>query len=179
MLMRGLLFTVAAGAAMIGLPAVAGAEPPPPPPPPASPNIGAWELVKPSSFAVNDGSMYAFTVNGGITCVLSRGTGGYGCSGPFPAAPNGANVVTGGQVGAPGFATAANPIYVGDQPAQPLPPNSRISFQHVSCGTDGVLTTCQNSFDQSGFVLSPGGSFILNPSNPLLDRPEGRNPYFN
>ncbi|MGK2901390.1 MAG: hypothetical protein ACSLE7_00630, partial [Mycobacterium sp.] len=109
MAMRGLLTAVAAGAALIGSSAVAGAEPAPPPPPPPGPNINAWELVKPSAFAVNDGSMYAFTVPGDITCVMSRGTGGYGCSGPFPAAPNGANVVSGGQVGAPGFATAANP----------------------------------------------------------------------
>lgn len=178
MRMRGLLFVMAAAATM-SAPAIAGAEPAPPPPPPPGPNINAWELVKPSAYAVNDGSLYAFTVPGDITCVLSRGTGGYGCSGPFPAAPNGANVVTGGQVGAPGFANAANPIYVGDQPAQPLPANTRIGFRNVSCGTDGVLTSCQNSFDQSGFVISPAGSYVLNPSNPLLDRPEGTNPYFN
>lgn len=179
--MRGLLIGLvsAAGAAAIALPAVASADPEPAPPPPPPPNIGGYTLVKPSEFAVNGGTMYAFTVNGGITCVMSRDSGGYGCSGPFPAAPNGANVVSGGQAGAPGFATAANPVYVGDQPAQPLPANSRISFRNVSCGTDGVMTTCQNSYDQSGFVISPGGSFILNASNPLLDRPEGRNPYFN
>ncbi|GAA2533056.1 hypothetical protein K0O62_04850 [Mycolicibacterium diernhoferi] len=178
MRMRGLLTTLAAATAM-SAPAIAAAEPGPPPPPPPGPNINAWELVKPSAYAVNDGSLYAFTTPGDITCVMSRGTGGYGCSGPFPGAPNGANVVSGGQAGAPGFASAANPIYVGDKPPQPLPPNSRISFQHVSCGTDGVLTSCQNSFDQSGFVIGPGGSYVLNATNPLLDRPEGRNPYFN
>ena len=171
------LLTALAAAAVMSAPAIAAAEPELPPPP--GPNVDAWQLVKPSAYAVNDGSLYAFTTPGGITCAMSRGTGGYGCSGPFPGAPNGANVVSGGQAGAPGFASAANPIYVGDKPAQPLPPNSRISFQHVSCGTDGVLTTCQNSFDQSGFVIGPAGSYILNPTNPLLDRPEGRNPYFN
>ncbi|MGW0161265.1 hypothetical protein ACWDUN_18355 [Mycobacterium sp. NPDC003323] len=175
---RGLLFAVAAAAA-VSTAAVASAEPPPPPPPPPAPNIGGYALVKPSEYAVNDGSLYAFTAGAGITCVLSRTNGSYGCSGAFPGAPNGANVVSGGQVGAPGFATAANPVYVGDKPATPLPANSRISFQHVTCGTDGAMVTCQNSFDQSGFVISPGGSWIVNPTNPLLDRPEGRNPYFN
>jgi len=28
-------------------------------------------------------------------------------------------------------------------------------------------------------VISAAGSFILNESNPLLDRPKGTNPYFN
>ena len=176
---RGVLCAVAAMAAL-SAPAIAGAEPPPPPPPPPAPDIGGYALVKPSEYAVNDGSMYAFTAGEGITCVMSRANGSYGCSGPpFPGAPGGANVVTGAQIGAPGFAVAANPVYVGDKPALPLPANSRISFQHVTCGTDGALVTCQNSFDQSGFVVGPGCSWIVNPTNPLLDRPEGRNPYFN
>ena len=38
-----------------------------------------------------DGSFYAFTVADGVTCVMSRSTGGYGCSGAIPAAPEGAN----------------------------------------------------------------------------------------
>jgi hypothetical protein len=111
---------------------------------------------------------------------MSRSTGGYGCSGAIPAAPEGANTVSGGQVGAPGFSSAAAPIYAGvAADAKPLPAGSRISFRNVSCGFDGTVTTCVNNFDQSGFVLSPAGSAILNPANPLLDRPEGTNPYFN
>ena len=47
------------------------------------------------------------------------------------------------------------------------------------CGNDGTVTTCVDSRNQSGFVLSPAGSFILNTENPLLDRPEGTNPYTN
>lgn len=175
MLSRLLIGLVGAvGATAIGVPGVAGAEPPPPPPPP---NIGGFALVKPSEFTVAEGTMYAFTVGGGITCVMSRTTGGYGCNGPLPAAPEGANVVSGGQVGPPGFTTTAAPIFSG--PANPLPPNSRIAFRNISCGTDGVMTSCQNSFDQSGFVISPGGSFILNEVNPLVERPEGTNPFFN
>lgn len=127
-----------------------------------------------------DGSFYSFTVGNGVTCVMSRGTGGYGCSGALPAAPNAANVVSGGQVGAPGFSNAAAPIYDGvAADAKPLPAGSRISFRNVTCGFDGTNTVCQNNFDQAGFVLSPAGSFIMNASNPLLDRPEGTNPYFN
>jgi hypothetical protein len=43
-----------------------------------------------------------------------------------------------------------------------------------------VTTTCVDSRNQSGFVLSPGGSFILNEGvNPLLARPEGTNPFIN
>ena len=139
---RGVLVAVAAAVAL-GAPAVAAAEPPaPPPPPPPPPDIGGYAPVKPSEFAVNDGNMYAFTAGDGIICVMSRNSGGYGCSGPFPGAPNGATVVSGGQIGAPSFAAAANPVYVGDKPAQTLPAHSRISFQHVTCGTDGSMVTC-------------------------------------
>ena len=59
------------------------------------------------------------------------------------------------------------------------PVNQRISYQTVSCGTDGVMTSCLDARNQSGFVIGPGGSFILNESNPLLDRPEGTNPFTN
>jgi hypothetical protein len=180
MLSRILIGVVAAGAAVIGVPGVASADPEPAPPPPPPPNVNALTPVKPSDFAALDGSFYAFTVGNGVTCVMSRSTGGYGCSGAIPAAPEGANTVSGGQVGAPGFSSAAAPIYAGvAADAKPLPAGSRISFRNVSCGFDGTVTTCVNNFDQSGFVLSPAGSAILNPANPLLDRPEGTNPYFN
>jgi hypothetical protein len=177
-LSRILIGLVAAGAAAIGTSAMAVADPEPAPPPP--PNVNSFVSVKPSEFSSKDGTFYAFTVADGVVCVMSRSTGGYGCSGALPAAPNAANTVSGGQVGAPGFANAAAPIYAGVAgEAKPLPPNSRIGFRNVSCTFDGVVTTCTNNFDQAGFVLSPAGSFILNATNPLLDRPEGTNPYFN
>ena len=44
---------------------------------------------------------------------------------------------------------------------------------------DGTTTTCVDSRSQSGFVISPAGSFILNETPPLLDRPEGTNPFIN
>ena len=32
---------------------------------------------------------------------------------------------------------------------------------NVRCGTDGVVSSCLNSADQSGFVLSPAGSYTF------------------
>jgi hypothetical protein len=164
----------AAGAVVMGVPVGAGADPEPPPGPP---NVNAYPPVKLSEYAVMDNNWYAFATPEGITCVLQK-SGGYGCSGPIPAAPNGANVVSGGPAGPPGFANADRPVF-SVEGVKPLPPNTRMSYHTVSCGTDGVVTTCQNGRDQSGFVISPAGSYILNSTNPLLDRPEGTNPFFN
>jgi hypothetical protein len=112
-----------------------------------------------------------------LTCVLQR-NGGYGCSGPIPAAPEGANLVSGGP-GVPSFSHTDGDVFAGVN-AKPLPPGSRLSFQTVSCGNDGSVTTCSDSRNQSGFVLSSAGSFIINGGvNPLLDRPEGTSPFIN
>ncbi len=173
-----MLIGLVAASAAIGGSAVAVADPvPPPPPPPLDVNVLA--NVKPSEFAMQDGAIYAFAVPGDIACVISRGSGTYGCSGPLPAAPNAANVVTGAQQGPPGFANADRPLYLFDTLPNRLPAGSKISFRNVTCGTDGTVTSCVNSYDGAGFVLSPSGSFIINATNPLLDRPEGTNPYFN
>lgn len=84
-----------------------------------------------------------------------------------------------GAFGAPGFTSAAQPIFQNLGPVKQLPPNTRMSFRTVSCTTDGAATTmCVNAQDQTGFVLTPSGSFVLS-SNPLLERPEGTNPYAN
>ncbi|MDH6246246.1 hypothetical protein M2432_003903 [Mycobacterium sp. OTB74] len=172
---------VAAGVVLTA-PAVASADPQDDPPPsPPAPNLNGFTPVKPSDFAGKDGTFYTFMAPGGVTCLIRRNSGEYGCSGALPAAPGGANMVSGGQVGAPQFSVIDRPIYMGemDGPVRTLPAGSRISFRNVSCGTDGVMTACVNSFDQSGFVLSPAGSFIANPSNPLLDRPKDRSPFAN
>lgn len=177
MLNRVLIGALGAAAALVGGPGVAASQPSPPPPPPA-PDVNAFAPVKLSEYAVMDGSWYAFRTPDGLTCVLQR-SGGYGCSGAIPAAPNGANFVSGGP-GVPGFANADAAVFgfVGD--VKPLPAGSRISFQTVSCGSDGSVTTCADSRNQSGFVLSPAGSYIINGGRvPLLDRPEGTNPFFN
>ena len=178
MLSRILIGLVAAGAAVIGRPVWR--------PPNRNqrrhphPNANAFTPVTPSDFTMQNGEIYAFTVPDGVNCLMSRGSGSYGCTGPIPAAPGGATVVTGSQQGTPGFATADRPIYVFDTPPKALPAGSRISFRNVTCGTDGVTAVCNNSFDGAGFVLSPAGSFIIGPTNPLLlNEGEGHNPYFN
>jgi hypothetical protein len=159
----------AAGAALIASPATARADDPPP-----VPNVNAYAPVSPADFTVMNGAWYAFGTPDGVTCVIQKGSGAYGCSGPIPAAPNGANMVSGGPGGAPGFANTAGPVFAIAGPVKPLPPNSRLSYRQVSCGTDGSgLTACINSFDQSGFVLSPAGSFVVGQTPPLLDRPRG------
>lgn len=169
----------AVAAALIGVPGVAAAQPTTPPPPPA-PNVNAFDPVKPSEFAVMDGQWYAFSTPQGATCVLQR-SGSYGCSGNLPGAPGGANLVSGAMGGVPGFATAAGDVFatIGGEAAKPLPANTRLSYQTVSCGTDGTMTACIDSRNQAGFVISPSGSAIVNATNPLLDRPEGTNPFMN
>jgi hypothetical protein len=181
MLSRILIGLVAATAAAFAVPAVAGAEPAPPPPPPPPPfNVGSLTLVHPADFAQQGGNVYAFAVPGDLACVISRGTGGYGCSGAIPGAPDGANVVTGMQQGPAGFSNADRQLYVFDTLPKRLEPGTRISFRNVTCGTDGSSTVCSNSFDGGGFVISAAGSFVLEPNNPLLlNTGEGKNPFAN
>lgn len=154
---------------------MAAADPDPAPPP----SVNTYAPVKPSEYALQNGDLYGFTVPGDITCVMSRGSGNYGCSGPIPAAPNGANVVTGGQAGPAGFANADRPLYVFDTAPKTLPAGSKISFRNVTCGTDGAATTCVNNYDGAGFVISPAASFLLSSDNPLLSRPQSSSPYAN
>ncbi len=168
----------AVGAATIGMPGVAAAQPDPPPAPPA-PNVNAYTPVKPSEYAVMDGNWYAFSTPDGATCVLQR-NGTYGCSGPLPGAPGGANLVSGGPGGPPGFASADGSVFavVGAE-AKPLPANTRLSYRTISCGTDGTMTACIDSSNQAGFVISPAGTYIVNQVNPLVIRPDGTNPFAN
>ena len=144
-----------AGATFVSVPGIAAADPPP------APNINTFPSAKPSEYSAQDGAWYAFTAPAGVTCVLDKQSGGYGCSGPIPAAPGGANVVTGAAKGSPGFASTDRPLYGVVDGAKPLPPNTRLSYRTVSCGTDGVVTSCLNTADQSGFVLSPAGSYTF------------------
>jgi hypothetical protein len=169
----------AAAAALVCVPGFAAADPPPvpAPQPPPPPNVNGLAPVKLSEYSGMDNNWYVFAAPGGLTCVLQK-SGGYGCSGPIPGAPEGANLVSGLYGGVPTFANAPASVFGPPGQAKPLPVNSRISFQTVSCGNDGTVTTCVDSGNQSGFVISPAGSFILNETNPLLDRPKGTNPYF-
>ncbi len=162
----------AAGTAALTAP-VAAADPPLPP----APNINAWPPANSKDYLVNE-NLYAFAGPNGITCVISRTATSYGCAGPLPGAPG--NVVTGGPAGQPGFSTTNRPLYAADKPATPLPPQTRLSFATISCGVDvNGAVICSNSFDQTGFVLGPAESYSFGAVNPLLDRPEGTNPFMN
>lgn len=176
-LSRILAGTATAVGAAVMTAGLAAAQPPAPAPPPA-PNVNAWPPVSPAEYTAMNGTWYAFGAPGGLTCVIQRG-GAYGCSGPIPAAPGGANLVSGAIGGVPTFANAAAPFSNVVETVKPLPPNTRVSFQTVSCGTDGTMTTCVDAHNGAGFVISPTASFVLQPSNPLLMPREGRNPYFN
>ncbi len=173
------LIGAAGVAAAIAVPGVAWADPTPDPGPPPPPNVNAFTPVSPADFTVNDG-VYAFAGPGGVTCLLSRTTRSYGCSGALPGAPDGANVVTGGAAGEPGFSVADRPLYQFDKPLKELSPNTRLSMGTVSCGVDGGgALICSNSFDQTGFVIGPASSYTFGAVNPLLDRPQGTNPFIN
>lgn len=166
-------------AAAIGLAAGAGADPSPTPAPtPVLPNVNAYTPISPVDYAVMNGNWYAFAGPEGVTCVLNKQNGGYGCSGPLPGAPGGANLVSAGPSGPPGFSTTERPIFAAAGDVKPLPPNTRLSFRDISCGVDaGGTVACVNAREQVGFVVGPAGTFVSG-SNPLLDRPEGTNPYF-
>ncbi len=171
------LIGVGATAAAACFPGLAAAEPAPPPPP--RPNVNALPPVSPVAYSIMDDRFYAFSTPDGLTCALDRNNGSYGCSGPIPGGPEGANMISAAAQGPPGFFASGSPVFGVVGPVQPLPANTRMSFRNVSCSTDGVATTtCINSLDQTGFVLSPAGAVLLD-TNPLLDRPEGGNPYFN
>ncbi|MCH9736233.1 MAG: hypothetical protein K0U78_17050 [Actinomycetia bacterium] len=164
-----------AAAGVLTVSGLAAAQPPPPPPPPPVPDINALTPANPQEYAVHDGSAYVFG-SSGLTCMLQR-SGGYGCNGPIPGGPDGANLVGGTAGGVPVFGVSPAPMYTG--PVNELPPNSRLSFGTVSCGGDGMRTACVDSRNLSGFVISPAGSYVLNELNPLLARPEGTSPYIN
>jgi hypothetical protein len=171
---------VMGAAAVVCTSGIAASEPPPDPPPqpPPPPNVNALAPVKLSEYAVMDNNWYAFTTSDGLTCVLQKGNG-YGCSGPIPGAPDGANLVSGSYGGVPGFYNTAGNVFAAAGAVKPLPVGSRISYQTVSCGNDGATTTCVDSRNQSGFVISPAGSVILNKESPLLYRPDNRGPFAN
>lgn len=164
-----------AAAGVLNASGLAAAQPPAPPPPPPPPNVNAYAPANPKDFAVHQGTAYAFTT-AGLTCMVQR-SGPYGCSGVLPRAPEGANLVSGRSGVVPGFGVAPGPILT--EPVNALPPNTRVSFGTVSCGGDGTVTACVDSVNQSGFVVSPEATWVVNQVNPLVARPEGTNPYFN
>ena len=158
MLRRILLTSVLAAAALGGaFPAVADPEPAPPP----IPNPFAYPPVNPATYTVNGGRWFAFAGPPGVVCILDSLNGEYGCSGPLPGAPGGANLVSAGPNGMPVFTTTEIPQYAKAGAVLPLPPNTRLSYRQVACGVDDTgVVACLNTRDQVGFVVGPNGSFV-------------------
>jgi hypothetical protein len=160
-------------AILVAMPATAWADPSPPPP-----NPNAFPPIAPGDYTALDGAWYAFGTPDGLTCIIDKAKVNYGCSGPIPGAPEGANLVSGGPGGPPTFANSAAPVFAAAGPVKPLPPKTRLSYRSISCATDGGgVTTCMNAALQTGFVISPAGSYIVGETPPLLERPEGTRPY--
>ena len=163
MLFNKLLVTaVVAGTGLLGA-ATAGAQPDPGP---TFPNVGAFMPVNPADYTVNGGRWLGFAGPAGVVCVMDVFKGDYGCSGPLPGAPQGANQVSAGPNGAPAFATSTDP-YAAVGPVKPLPPNTRLTYRFIFCGADDTgAVACLNSKDQVGFVVGPNGTFIKLPPPP-------------
>lgn len=177
MLAKCRLSTAVAGVAAVAVIPVTPAAADPPPPPPPLPNVNAYTPISPVDYTMREGNWYAFAGPSGVTCVINKPASSYGCSGPLPGAPDGANLVSGGPVGAPVFSTTERPVFdVG--PVTAIPPNSRLSYRDISCGmADSGALACVNSREQVGFVIAESGSYV-NGLNPMLDRPDGAAPMF-
>jgi hypothetical protein len=148
-----------AAAALIATAPIAWADDPAPPPP--LPNVNAYPPISPAQFSVLDGAWYAFGTPDGLTCVIDKGRNGFGCNGPLPAAPGGANLVSAVGAEVPTFSNATGPVFGAAGAVKPLPPQTRLSYRNVACAIDaGGATVCVNTSSQHGFVLSPAGSFV-------------------
>lgn len=146
---------------------------PEPPPAPELPDVVLFTPISPVDYTVMSGNGYAFAGPSGITCVINKLSVSYGCSGPLPGAPEGANLVSGGEVGPPGFSSANRALFTEPGNVKSLPPNTRLSFRDISCGVDGAgVVACVNSRDQVGFMIGPAGTFI-DDVMPLVARPDG------
>src|SRR4051812_4367167 len=137
-----LLFGVLGAAAVLGVPGIAAAQPPPEPvpQPPPPPNVNALTPVKLSDYAVMDNNWFAFSTPDGLTCVLQKGNG-FGCNGPIPGAPEGANLVSGSYGGVPAFYNTAASVFAVAGAAQPPPAGSRVSYQTASRRHHGTKKT--------------------------------------
>ncbi len=180
---RSVMMGIGIGAVVVlSLPAPAVADPSPSPtpaPPVVLPNVNAYLPISPVPYSTGDGTMYIFAGPSGVVCGISRQTGGYGCSGTLPGAPDGVNTVSGGPTGPPAFSTSERPVFGAPGSAKPLPPSTRLSYREISCGVDGAgVLACVNSRDQVGFVVGPAGTAI-DDVMPLVDRPDGGSPFNN
>ena len=81
--------------AAVGMAGSAAADPTPTPTPtPVLPNVNVYTPISPVDYTVMGGNWYAFA-GPPVTCVITQNTT-YGCSGPLPGAPGGANLVSAG-----------------------------------------------------------------------------------
>jgi hypothetical protein len=144
----------AVGAGLIAASPIAWADDP------KLPNVNVYPPISPVDFSVLDGAWYAFGTPNGLTCVIDKSRNAYGCTGAIPAAPGGANLVSGVGAEEPAFANSAAPLFAAAGPVRQLPPQTRLSYRNVSCAIDdGGATVCVNYASEHGFVLSPAGSF--------------------
>jgi len=158
-MLRRILLTALATAGVITGASPVAAEPEAPPPTPI-PDVFAYMPVNPGDYTVNGGKWFAFAGPAGVVCILDSTNGDYGCSGPLPGAPGGANLVSAGPVGMPVFTTTETPQYADAGVVRPLPPNRRLSYRQVACGVDDAgVVACLNSREQVGFVIGPDVSF--------------------
>ncbi len=146
---------------------MASADPAPP-----LPDVTAYMPMNAADYTVNSGKWYAFAGPPGVVCILNSLSGEYGCSGPLPGAPDGANLVSAGLSGAPKFSTTDSPPYAAAGVVKALPPNRRLSFRQIFCGVDDAGTvTCLNTQEKVGFSVGPGGSYIQFPPPPPPSAP--------
>ena len=174
-MLHRILLATALTVVAVGGASPAAADPVPAPPPPI-PNAFAYVPVNPANYTVNGGRWFAFAGPPGVVCVLDTINGEYGCSGPLPGAPGGANLVSAGSNGMPAFSTTETPQYAKAGAVLALPPKTRLSYRQVACGVDDVgVVACINSRDQVGFVVGPTESFAASnrpaPTSPAATPP--------
>ena len=120
--------TGVAAVSVVAIASSAAADPAPEPAPgPTLPDINAFMPVNPANYTTNKGRWFAFAGPSGIVCMLDNLNGDYGCSGPLPGAPDGANLVSAGPTGPPVFSTTDGSVYAAAGAVKPLPPRTRIS----------------------------------------------------
>ncbi len=171
-MLRTMLLAAAVAAGAVAGASPAAAEPGPAPPP--IPDVFSYMPVNPADYTVKAGRWFAFAGPPGVVCALDTINGEYGCAGPLPGAPDGANLVSGGPLGLPVFTTTEGLKYADAGPVRPLPPNTRLSYRQVACGVDAAgVVACFNSRDQVGFVVGPTASFAASnqPPPPPLPPP--------
>lgn len=131
---------------------------------PALPNVASYMPVNPADYTVNGGKWLGFAGPAGVVCTIDVLAGNYGCAGPLPGAPEGVNQVSGGPSGPPVFGTSDAP-YAAAGVVKPLPPNTRLTFRQILCGSDATgVVACVNG--PAGFVVGPDGTYIHVPPPP-------------